>query len=224
MRRGIYTQAAILLAMAACLSPRPCAAQSLVIGDFSGGLEGGAPAGWQLARHAGTPELCIAPGPDGEPALSMRSDRASFGVQRALAVDLKAYPVLRWKWRVDELPRGGDFRSGGTDDQAAQLYVAFPRMRVIAYFWEAEPPEGTIGDLLGIPPFAKVRVIVLRSGPKEAGRWVGESRDLQADYRTVFGEELRDERALGIRIWTNSQHTLSCSDCSFSKISFCGRP
>lgn len=193
---------------------------ALVVGDFSSDLApDGSPPGWQLAKNAGEPELRVSR-KAGCAALEMRSDRGSFGVQRSLAVDLKAYPTLSWKWLVLELPKGGDFRSIRSNDQAAQVYVAFPGMKVIAYYWESEPPAGTVGDAVGIPPFAKVKVLVLRSGAGDAGRWLLERRDLIADYRLLFGEELRDPRALGIRIWTNSQHTGSSSACAYSDIAF----
>jgi len=232
--------AALLGVIVLCLSPWPVTAQALatsagagppsatserapiVVGDFSSGLAAdGAPLGWQLAKHAGSPDIRIFR-ESSLAALEMRSQRASFGVQRALSIDLASHPYLSWMWLVDELPRGGDFRSSETDDQAAQLYVVFPGMRVIAYFWESTPPAGTVGEAMGIPLFAKVKVLVLRSGPNEARHWLLESRDLLADYRALFGEELGDKRVLGLRLWTNSQHTASSSACAFADIAFKG--
>jgi len=53
--------------------------------------------------------------------------KSSFGSSGKLHVDLKEYPFLNWRWRAVRLPRGGDVRKAATDDQAVQLYVAFPR-------------------------------------------------------------------------------------------------
>lgn len=192
----------------------------LSVGDFSGGLgPGGVPEGWQLVRHAGIPRLRAAR--DGAiPAIEMSCARASFGLRRKLAVDIGAYPRLSWKWRVDKLPMGGDFRSARADDQAAQLYVAFPGMRAIGYLWETESPEGTSGDAIGIPPFARVKVIVLRSGKADTGRWMTEERDLNADYRRLFGEAPPGLKAIGMQIYINSQHTGTDAACAFADIAF----
>jgi hypothetical protein len=190
---------------------------SVVVADFSGGLDAaGVPEGWKLVRNTGRPDLRVRR--DGAiAALEMHCAKASFGLQRELPVNPSASPFLSWKWKVDELPEGGDFRSGRTDDQAAQLYVAFSRTRVIAYIWDTTAPAGTVGDAIGIP-FVKVKVFVLRSGKAEAGHWLHEERNLLEDYRSAFGEEVPDARNIGIRLQINSQHTGTEADSSFADI------
>jgi len=170
-------------------------------------------------RHAGVPEFRIESGPSFA-SLEMRSAKSSFGLQRDLSVDLRAYPRLTWKWRADLLPSGGDFRSASKDDQAAQLYIAFSRTRVIGYVWDSTAPAQTQGDAQGIPPFARVKVLVLRSGTAESGRWLTEERDLVADYRRLFGEEPPSSKAVGMRLYINSQHTGSDASCAFADIVF----
>ena len=79
------------------------------------------------------------------------SDRnSSFGIKREFHVDLKEYPFLNWRWKAVRLPRGGDVRKAATDDQAIQLYVAFPatgfpavlNTPIIGYVWDNEAPAG----------------------------------------------------------------------------------
>jgi hypothetical protein len=202
--------------------------QPLVVGDFSGALgPKGAPAGWKLVKYAGTPRLGIET-VDGRSALVMRSESASFGLDRELSVDLSSRPVLSWSWRADELPPRGDFRARSTDDQAAQLYVLFSRTRAVAYIWDTNAPLGASGDSPSAPPFSKGKILVLRSGRAEAGRWVEERRDLLADYRLLFGEAppvapgASGARAIGMRLLINSQHTSSAAACAFADIVFSG--
>ncbi len=75
--------------------------------------------------------------------------------------------------------------------------------------------------LPGLPPFVSVKVIVLRSGPAEAGRWIAEERDLAADYRRLFGEE-PPPKAMGIRLHINSQHTGGEAACAFAELAYLG--
>jgi hypothetical protein len=194
----------------------------LVAGDFSGSFDAkGVPALWELVKHVGTPDVRALR--DGAIAsVAMRSDKASFALQRQLSIDLSSHPMLAWKWRVDELPLGGDFRSSRTDDQAAQLYVIFSRTRAIAYLWDTSAGAGTVGDAAGVPPFTRVKVMVLRSGKAEAGLWLNEERNLAEDYRRLFGEEAPGSKAIGIRLQINSQHTGSEAACAFADIVFEG--
>jgi hypothetical protein len=218
MLGALYTGAS---AQGAAVEPSS-GGSSLRIADFSAGLgPGGVPAGWRLVRHAGLPGLSIGSGP-ASASLELRSSKSSFGLQRDLSVDLRAFPRLSWIWRADTLPAGGDFRSASKDDQAAQLYVAFSRTRVIGYVWDSTAPAQTQGDAQGIPPFARVRILVLRSGAAEAGKWLTEERDVVADYRRLFGEDPPSFQAIGIRLYINSQHTSSEAACAFADIAFRG--
>ncbi len=203
----------VSLAAAASVGQAP-----LIVGDFSHELKSGLPPGWQLVKRFGSPDIRSLR--DGTiAAIAMRSSNTSYGLQKRLGVDLGAYPELTWKWRVDALPAGGDFRRGPVDDQAAQLYIAFSLTRVIGYIWDTSAPAGTIGDVQGTPPLVRARVIVLRSGIADSGRWLTEKRDLVADYRLAFGEE-PPKKAIGIRLHINSQHTGGTAACAFADLAF----
>src|SRR5256885_10027237 len=68
---------------------------------------------------------------------------------RSVKVNLKATPILEWRWRVVTLPMGADARNKHTDDQAAQLYVVWPRFprefrsRIIGYIWDTQDRKST---------------------------------------------------------------------------------
>jgi hypothetical protein len=205
MRKPIlFAASAALLA----LSFRPAGAQGLLasapdplrVGFGAGGGE------WSLVVNRGKPDIRLT-SEGGAEILELRSSRSSFGLQRKVEVDLSRRPILAWRWRAEVLPEGGDFRAQGTNDQAGQLYVAFSRTRAIGYIWDTSAPEGAVGDSPSVPPFIKVRIVVLRSGPGGLGSWVAERRDLRADYERLFGEPMPETRSLGLRLWINSQHT-----------------
>lgn len=180
---------------------------------------GKSPAAWELTVAKGSPDVEI--GSEGAmKILSLRSSRSSFGVQRKVELELGLRPILSWRWRADELPRGGDFRRARTNDQAAQLYVAFSPTRAIGYIWDSSAPEGATGKAAVAPPFLDLRIVVLRSGEREAGLWRAERRDLAEDYLRLFGEEMPAVRAVGIRLWINSQHTESAAASAFADLAF----
>jgi len=48
-------------------------------------------------------------------------------------------------------------------------------------------------------------MLAVESGPSKAGQWVNEERDIQADYRRVFGEN--PPEAGGVAIMTDTDNT-----------------
>ncbi|HEY7677943.1 MAG TPA: DUF3047 domain-containing protein, partial [Candidatus Methylomirabilis sp.] len=109
--------------------------------------DGGSPVpdGWALKEFAGRANVKVEK--VGQLfAIHLNSDRASFGLHKDISVDVSQFPYLSWAWRVDQLPPKGDVRQKDTDDQAAQLYVVFPRFpamvrsQIIGYVWDTTAP------------------------------------------------------------------------------------
>lgn len=102
------------------------------------------PPGWNLRVKAGTPRVGVLR--DGtDLGVCLDSNDSSFSIQRAINTHETSYAVLTWRWRAEVLPPRGDFRNAQTDDQAAQLFVAFGR-RAINYIWDTNAPRDVVGD------------------------------------------------------------------------------
>jgi Protein of unknown function (DUF3047) len=195
------------------------AADQIKVGDFSGGTdEHGAPKNWQLKEKTGHADFSLVQA-DGVSALKLRSASTSYCFQRELKNDLSQYPLLTWKWKVDSVPRGGDFRKSSTDDQAAQLFVAFNKHQTIVYLWDSTAPEGLMADAPS-PPFVSIKAIVVRSRPDQMGRWITETRNVLDDYRRLYGSSGAPPVITGMRLQINSQHTRSSAESSFADIAF----
>jgi hypothetical protein len=193
------------------------AAEELTIADFSSKIEAsGVPADWKIKERSGKADFAVVDD-DGIAAVRLRSANTSFSLQKEVDVDLKQYGLLTWKWKVTKLPEGGDFRKSGTDDQAAQLFLAFSRTRAIVYLLDATAPQGTIGDAAA-PFFMSVKAVVVRSGTTGSGSWLTETRNVYDDYRKLFGEEPGNVR--GVRIQINSQHTGTSAESYFAAVAF----
>jgi hypothetical protein len=189
----------------------------IVIADFSkwtGKPE--VPQGWELKVKSGKAQFNIMRDA-GIPALHLRSTSSSFSLQGAVNVDVKRYPLLTWKWKVTQLPKGGDFRRSRTDDQAAQLFLAFSRTKAIVYIWDTTAPQGLMVSTSPVP-FMTIKVVVVRSGPAELGKWLTETRNVYDDYRKLYGDE--PPSVEGIRLQINSQHTESSAESLFADVEF----
>lgn len=189
----------------------------IVIADFSSGVDAkGIPAGWQLKERSGKAEFAVVKD-GGLHALHLKSSNTSFSIQKEINVDVRKYPILSWTWKVTKLPAGGDFRKSKTDDQAAQLFIGFTTTKAIVYVWDTTAPQGLMGDAVGVWPM-NIKVVVVRSGPADIGKWLNETRNVYEDYKKLFGDE--PPPAQGVRLQINSQHTETPAEGWFADVVF----
>jgi hypothetical protein len=174
------------------------------------------PPGWELKVKAGVPDITFSD-QDEQAALHFRSNRSSFGLERAVDIDPAQLPYLSWHWKVTQLPKGGDFRHGSTDDQAAQVLVAFDDRHIISYLWDSTAPQGTMEES-SIIPLVHIFAIVCRSGSADENQWLLENHNVVADYRKAFGKP--PTHIKGLRIQINSQHTGSSAESYFGEVEF----
>ena len=177
---------------------------------------GSLPAGWQVKVNHGTPEIALARDGAGA-AIHLKSRRSSFGLECGVDVDPGQLPFLQWNWKVAELPQGGDFRHSRTDDQAAQVLVAFADRRVVTYLWDSTAPKGTMQPASSMP-LVHIFAVVCQSGPQEANRWIREVRNVREDYERAYGRSA--PRVKGLRLQINSQHTGTGAESWFGEVSF----
>jgi hypothetical protein len=213
----IKSKLLILAVLGACASG--AITEPLRIGDFSRKANQGAlPDGWELREKFGRANFSLCQ-VDGYNALGLRSTNTSFCLQREVNADLAQYPILSWKWKVTKLPERGDFRSSKTDDQAAQLFVAFSKTQFIVYIWDTTAPEGYAGDA-HTAPFITVKVVVVRSSPAQSGKWLTETRNVAQDYRQLYGGNGKPPVVRGVRLQINTQHTRSSAESYFADLAF----
>ncbi len=150
----------------------------------------GTPPGWNLKEFSGHADVELRR-IDNQLAIRLRSDRSSFALYHDVALRVEAFPILSWSWKVMRLPRAGDVRVRGRDDQAAQLYVVFPRWPsplvrsdVIGYVWDSTAPVDTRTQS---PHSDNVRIIVVDSGRSGVGVWQRHERNVADDYAALFG-------------------------------------
>ncbi|MFH2011935.1 MAG: DUF3047 domain-containing protein [Pseudomonadota bacterium] len=193
----------------------------LIIDNFSGQKdENGVPLGWELEKKAGSVDFKIEQEKDNF-YLHFVSRKSSFGVKKKVEFRIEDFPILNWTWKVSELPKGGDVRQKNSDDQAAQIYIAFPKFptalntRIIGYIWENEAPKGST---VTSQWWSNVKYIVLRDKTDKLNQWFKERRNVYEDYKKLFGEE--PPKVGGISLYINSQHTKSDAESYFDDVYF----
>lgn len=219
---------------------------TLDIGKFSAAKAGGPfPDSWEpltfekIAKH--TEYLLV--DDNGTVAVKAVSRGSASGLVRAVDIDPMRYPVVRWRWKVENILQKGDVTRKDGDDYPARLYVTFkydpskvgfferakyeamrmargeyPPMGAITYIWESKSPVGTI---VSNPYTDRVKMIVLQSGREKVGRWVSESRNLVEDYRKAFGGS--PPRVSGVAVMTDTDNTQESAVAYFGDIVFQAR-
>jgi len=179
----------VLLACASAAQAADPAAETLKV-DI-GAPQNGPPAGWDVKAWRGNARFDVVN--DGKcVALHLRSDHSSGALYKEIEFDIRDFPVLNWKWKVEKLPEGADVRFKHKDDQAIQIYVIFPRWpamvnsKVLGYIWDTTAPAGAF---IPSTKSSLTRYVVLRSGPDGLGKWLTEQRNVYEDYKKSFNEE-----------------------------------
>jgi hypothetical protein len=214
---------AISIILAAALS-LDAQSRPVVVEDWSRQPAGktGIPEGWQ-GQNWGSPKYdfrIVTESP--KQVLHLRSQNEGSTISKEIKVDLREFPVLEWRWKVAVLPTGGDSRKKATDDQAAQLYVVFPRFpqavrsRIIGYVWDSTAPAGTT---VRSEKTGTVTYVIVRSGSTGLGKWITETRNVAEDYKRIYGED-PSEPAGAVSISIDSNDTGSSAESYIGEIVF----
>jgi len=150
------------------------------------------------------PTAAVLIDPEQGPVLRFEAtgEAAFFGRELSFPID-PAAGLLRWAWRVDKPIATAELRIPSLDDSPARFFVIFGRPgflrrpRILFYTWGG--PERT-ESYWSNPTDPQMAVLVLRNADDPVRRWVMEERDLQSDFRRVFGGEPPDVYGIGFMI------------------------
>jgi hypothetical protein len=118
---------------------------------------------------------------------------------------------LRWKWRVHNLPPGGDECVEERGDSAAGVFVVWKRgMRVytLKYSWSTVGKKGAICNRKRTPFVAREKIHLESGGQLDV--WQSEELDLKAEFRKHFEEGNPDADVpdfMGVGIMTDGDQT-----------------
>lgn len=176
----------------------------------------------------------------GTVVLKAVSQASASGLTRAVSIDPKRYPIVEWRWKVENVLKNGNVLEKDGDDYPARLYITFeydsskagfferaqyetarllygeyPPLGAINYIWEARTPVDTI---VPNPYTDRAMMIVIQSGEAKVGQWVTESRNVYEDYRKAFGED--PPLISGVAVMTDTDNTGESAVAYFGDIVF----
>ena len=208
--------ALVIVLIVAAVAMVAVAADEVLVEDWSRIPVGtkGIPPDWK-GQNWGSPAYDVTVVEDGsKKVLHLKSRNEGSTVSKDVKgkVDLKTTPILEWTWKAVALPKGGNSCLKATDDQAVQVYVAWPRFpeavrsQIIGYVWDTTSPVGTIckSEKTGT-----VHYVVVRSGSAELGKWHTEHRNVCEDFKKIYGEECDNPGAVSISIDSNDTSSYS---------------
>lgn len=141
-------------------------------------------------------------------------------------IELQTTPCLSWSWKIDATaPASLDEQSRNGDDYAARVYVvrrgglAFWRAKTINYVWSASQPAGTRWP--NAYAGNNAQMWSLNSGSSGVGQWQTHTRDIMADWRQAFGEDITSLD--GIAIMTDGDDSGSQLSAAYATLRFSAR-
>lgn len=156
--------------------------------------------------------------------MAVDADRAT-GVMLAAPspVDLRRYPVMRWRWRVVRPVRLAP-DAEEVDDQAVVVYFGdgtLIRQKSVGYRWECNTPIGRSALLKYAAGMMTVKSFCVRNRTTPVGEWITEEHDVVADFKAAYG---RDPNSYFIiSVGANSQYSGSNTRAEIDFIEFVPR-
>ena len=193
--------------------------EKLMIGSFSSGSLDH----WESKEFKGQTKYQLVD-LAGTRVLKAESADSASGLFKEQRIDLQKTPFLNWSWRIENLLGNINEQAKSGDDFAARIYVVisggltFWRTKAINYVWASTSPTGKIWPNAFAGDHAMM--IALRSSSDQTGTWYTEKRNILADLKQQFGEELRYIDAVAIMTDTDNAHgivTAYYGDIYFSK-------
>ena len=220
-------------------------AQAPAVSAFSSMAPGAEVGGWKILKPApnaaDTRYELVEEG--GKTVLRADAQNAMSGLSHPVNIDVRQYPLLRWRWKVQAPVSGADMKSKEGDDYAARIYVMFDypadklsfgtrlKLRLaegiygqkiptaaLNYVWDNSHPAGTMQPNVYTD---RARMIVVNSGTAKAGQWVTHTRDLVADFRDAFGEDPPD--IVAVALATDTDNTGEAATAWYGDIEFLPR-
>ena len=170
---------------------------------------------WTMSRLKGLSQYQLVED-SGATVLKGRARASASGLLHDLDLDIRDRPILSWRWKVMDLAPSED----SPDDSPVRIMVNFAGdLRKIPFsdrifydqfrFFTGQdlPYAGVMyvwgsktlpGEEVRNKYTSRIKMIAVESGRANLGRWLQESRNVEEDYRRLFGEEPGKVVSVGI--------------------------
>ncbi len=163
---------------------------------------------------------------DRVPVVKAISQASASGIGRELNIQPRHYPILHWRWKVENLVEKSDLKHKSGDDYAARIYVAFDHdstalgffekilfrllgkiyhkripARALSYIWSK---NASVGTMVSNPYTKRVKMIVVQAGSEGLNEWHEFNRNIYADYQKAFGKKPPLVKGIGMMTDTDT--------------------
>lgn len=201
------------------------------------------PSGWNLITYFRTPPNEISLSKEGKRTiLKMKSIGSASAVVKILEIDLKSFPVLVWRWKINRVPGMAIETKKDRNDSAARVRVIFGKAKAESFKLPPEilkylksqyfqgkvtEPEGhkidyiwgnrlAKGEIIDFPGSKNHKVVIVETGDKKTKQWIWEKRNLLEDYQKIFNESPLG--LIGIVVATDTDQTNEGVTACYSSI------
>jgi hypothetical protein len=236
---SVFLLAVLLIAPASLVAESPSVIE---VGKFSSGTVGQAmPDGWKPLTFKKIPKHTFyeVVKDGGVTIVKAVSEASASGLIKPVMIDPKEYPIVRWRWKVDNVLQRSDVALKEGDDFPARLYITFEYdpdkvslgkklkfkagqalfgdipIAALNYIWDTKAPVGAIVEN-AYTDFAKM--VIVESGTQKVGMWVDEERNIYEDYKKAFGEE--PPMINGVAIMSDTDNTKEQATAYYGDIVF----
>jgi hypothetical protein len=185
--------------------------------------EGKIPKGWKLRKGFGYPKGAHAEWvlEGGIYAVKLHSKATLTFLEKRVNIDVREYPIVTWKWKVENILEGIDERTKEGDDHPIRIFFVFEPDESKQSFWyrlkrfiyldriHGHPMGGRFteylwgshlesGDIINDPGKPWQKLMVIEGGSRKLGKWLSYKRNLYEDFKKLYGEEPRRLIFIGI--------------------------
>lgn len=143
---------------------------------------------------------------EGQRVLRAHSQASASGYLLEQEIDLRKFPYLNWRWRVEKrLPMLDELKKSG-DDYVARIYLLvsgrwfFWQTKALNYVWSSRGVKGQSWPNAYAPDNA--RMLAVRDNTDVSDVWYSERRHVLSDIQSWLGEDVT--HIDGVAIMTDS--------------------
>lgn len=157
-----------------------------------------------------------------ETVLKAYSQDSASGLVKNITVDLRKYPYLNWRWRIENRLDKADEKQKSGDDYSARIYVIdsgglfFWATKVLSYVWSDNYEKGASWP----NPYVKnnVQMFAIRSTEDNISTWYSEKHNVYEDFKRLFGKDVHYIDA--VALMTDSDNSDGHAEAYYGDIFF----
>jgi len=159
--------------------------------------------------------------------LVAKSNASASGLQFKKTYNIYKYPILRFRWKVDNIYKKGDATQKDGDDYPMRIYIMFQynpkeatffkslKYELAKSFYGAYPPQSALNyiwankqhaqKMITSPYTDKSKMIVLDAGTFHVKQWREHRVNVLEDYKKAFGKN--PPKNVSLAIMNDSDNT-----------------